>query len=105
LKFGKSIEILDNIIIYQRSPFFKTCIDYGEKQKTLEGDASTKVTNPSEKENKEKSKSYANILKGTINDERSNKKGNHDQQRPDSSHKNNKNEFTRVVPPRRPFTT
>jgi hypothetical protein len=32
-------------------------------------------------------------------------KGNDDQQKPDSSHKNNKNGFRRVVPPRRPFMT
>jgi hypothetical protein len=104
LKFGKSTEILDNILSFQRSPFIKTGLGYNEKQKTPEGDASTKVTKPSEKENEEKPKSYANILKGSINNERNNRKGNDDQQKPDSSHKNNKNEFRRVVPPRRPFT-
>jgi hypothetical protein len=44
LKFGKSIEILDNIFSYQRSPFIKIRLGYNEKQKTLKGDASTKVT-------------------------------------------------------------
>jgi hypothetical protein len=75
------------------------------KNKTLEGDANTKATKPSENENEEKSKIYANILKGSINNENNNGKGNDDQQKPDSSHKNKKNEFKRVVPPRRPFTT
>jgi hypothetical protein len=102
LKFGKSTEILDNILSFQRSPFIKTGLGYDEKQKTPEGDASTKVTKPSKKENEENPKSYANILKGSINNESNNKKGNDDQHKPDSSHKN---EFRRVVPPRRPFTT
>jgi hypothetical protein len=104
LKFGKSTEILDNILSCQRSPFIKTCLGYDKKQKTPEGDASIKVTNPSEKENEEKSKSYANILKGSINNESNSRKGNDDQHKPESSHKNNKNEFKIVVPPRRPFT-
>jgi hypothetical protein len=34
LKFGKSTEILDNILSYQRSPFIKTGLGYDEKQKT-----------------------------------------------------------------------
>jgi protein subunit release factor B len=51
LKFGKSNEILDNILSYQRSPFIKIGLGYEEKQNTLEGDANTKVTKPSEKEN------------------------------------------------------
>jgi hypothetical protein len=51
LKFGKSTEILDNILSYQRSPFIKTGLGYDEKQKTPKGDASTKVIKPSEKEN------------------------------------------------------
>jgi hypothetical protein len=105
LKFGKSTKTLDNIISYQRSPFIKTYLGYDEKQNTPKGDASTKVTKPSEKENEENPKIYANIIKGSINNERNKGKGNDDQQKPDSSHKNNKNEFRRVVPPRRPFTT
>jgi hypothetical protein len=32
LKFGKSIKILDNIIIHQRSPFIKTGLGYNEKK-------------------------------------------------------------------------
>jgi hypothetical protein len=51
-----------------------------KKKKTPEGDASTKVTKPSEKENEENPNSYANILKGSINNERNNRKGNDDQQ-------------------------
>jgi hypothetical protein len=105
LKFEKSTENLNDILSFQRSPFIKTGLGYDKKQKTPKGDASTKVTKPSKKENEENPKSYANILKGSINNERNNRKGNHDQQKPDSSHKNNKNEFRRVVPPRRPFTT
>jgi hypothetical protein len=101
LKFGKSTKILDNILGFQRSPLFKIGLGYDEKQKTPEGDASTKVTNPSEKENEENPKSCANILKGSINDESRNKKGNDDQHKSDSFHKN---EIKRVVPPRRPFT-
>jgi hypothetical protein len=49
LKFGKSTEILDDILSYQRSPFIKTNLGYEEKQKTPEGDASIKVTKPSKK--------------------------------------------------------
>ena len=77
-------------------------LGYNEKQKTPEGDTSTKVTKPSEKENEEKPKFYANIFKGSINNERRNMKGNDDQQKSNSTHKN---ELKRVVPPRRPFTT
>jgi hypothetical protein len=32
LKFGKSTEILDNILIFQRSPFIKICLGYDEKK-------------------------------------------------------------------------
>jgi hypothetical protein len=70
--------MLDNILNFQRSPFIKTGLGYDKKQKTPKGDASTKVTKPSEKENEEKLKSYANILKGSINNESSNRKGNDD---------------------------
>jgi hypothetical protein len=49
LKFGKSDGILDNILIYQRSPFIKIGFGYDKKQQTLKGEASTKVTKPSEK--------------------------------------------------------
>jgi hypothetical protein len=79
LKFGKSTEILDNILGFQMSPFIKTSLGYKEKQKTPERDSSTKVTKPLEKENEEKPKSYANILKGSINNESSNRKGYDDQ--------------------------
>jgi hypothetical protein len=103
-KFGKSTEILDNILIFQRSPFIKIGLGYDEKQKTHEGDASIKVTKPPETENEESPKSYPNILKGSINNENNNRKGNDDEKKPNSSHKNNKNEFRGVVPPRRPFT-
>jgi hypothetical protein len=101
LKFGKSIEILDNILNFQSSPFIKTGLGYDKKQNAPKGDTTTKVTKPSEKENEEKPKIYANILKGSIKNESSGGKGNYDQQKSDSSHKN---EFRRVVPPRRPFT-
>jgi hypothetical protein len=47
LKFEKSTKILYNILNYQRSPFIKISISYDEKQKTPDGDASTKVTKPS----------------------------------------------------------
>jgi hypothetical protein len=99
LKFGKSIEVLDNILSFQMSPFIKTSLGYVDKKNTTEGDASIKVTKPLEKENEEKSEIYANILKGSTDNESSSRKGNDDQQKPDSSHKNNKNEFRRVVPP------
>jgi hypothetical protein len=79
LIFGKSTKILDNIFSFQMSPFINTCLGYGDKQKATKGDARIKVTNPSEKENEENPKSYANILKGFINNESSNKKGNDDQ--------------------------
>jgi len=69
LKFGKRNEILDNILSWKRSPFIKTGISYDEKQNTSKRDASTKVTNPSKKENEEKPKIYTNILKGSINNE------------------------------------
>jgi hypothetical protein len=75
-----------------------------KKKKTTKGDTRTKFTNPSKKEDEEKPKIYANILKGSTNNEIKNRKGNVDHQKPDSSHKNNNNEFRRVVPPRRPFT-
>jgi hypothetical protein len=104
LNFGKGIEILYNILSHQRSPFIKTGIFYNEKQNTYEGETGTKVTKPLEKESEEKPKIYANILKGSIDDERSSKKVNDDQKKPNSSHKNNKNDFRRVVS-RRPFTT
>jgi hypothetical protein len=58
LNFGNIIEILDNILSFQRSPFIKTGLGYDEKQNTFEGDASTKVTKPLEKENEEKPKRY-----------------------------------------------
>jgi hypothetical protein len=51
MNLGKSTEILDNILSFQRSTFIKTGLFYDEKQNTLEGDASTKVTKPSEKKN------------------------------------------------------
>jgi hypothetical protein len=70
-----------------------------------EKQASTKVTKPSKKENEEKPKIYANIIKFDINNEINSRKGNDDQQKIDSFHKNNKNEFRIVVPSRRPFTT
>jgi hypothetical protein len=54
LKFGKSTKKLDNILRYQRSPFIKLGLGYDKKQQTLEGDASTKATKPSKKENEEK---------------------------------------------------
>jgi hypothetical protein len=78
LKFGKRIEILDDIISYQRSPFIKTGLSYDEKKNTPKGDASTKVTKPSEKENEENPKIYVNIIKGSINNENNNMKGNGD---------------------------
>jgi hypothetical protein len=61
--------------------------------------------NHQKKVNEENPKSYANIFKGSINSESCSRKGNQDQQKLDSSHKNNKNEFKIVVPPRRPFKT
>jgi hypothetical protein len=88
LKFEKSTETLNEILSFQRSPFIKTGLGYDENQNTPE----------------ENPKSYANILKGSINNESNSRKGNDDQQILDSSHKNNKNESRRVVPPRRPFT-
>jgi hypothetical protein len=91
-KFGKRIEILDNILSCQRSPFIKTGLGYDEKQKTPKEDVSTKVTKPSEKENEENTKRYANILKGSINNESNIRKRNYDQhkfdQKSNSSHKN-----------------
>jgi hypothetical protein len=75
-----------------------------KKQNTPKGDASTKVTKPSEKENEENPKIYANILKGSINNENNSRNENDDKKKPDSCHNNNKNEFRRVVPPRRTFT-
>jgi hypothetical protein len=44
LNFGKSTEILYNIISFQRSPFIKIGLGFDGKQKTPEGYASTKVT-------------------------------------------------------------
>jgi len=46
-KFGKRTEILDNILIFQRSPCIKTGLGKNKKQKTCEGDATNKVTKPS----------------------------------------------------------
>jgi hypothetical protein len=63
LKFGKTNEILDNILSHQRSPFIKTSLGYKEKQNIVEGDVSTKVTKPSKKENEENPKIYDNISK------------------------------------------
>jgi hypothetical protein len=51
LKLGKSIEILDNILNFQRSPFIKIGLNYDEKQKTPKGDKRTKVTKPSQNVN------------------------------------------------------
>jgi hypothetical protein len=101
LKFGNIADILDNILSFQRSPFIKTSLGYDEKQNIPEGYASNKVTKPSEKETEEKPKSYANILKGSIKNESSSRKENDDQQKSDSTQKN---EFRRVVPPIRHFT-
>jgi hypothetical protein len=78
LRFGKSTKILDNIVSFQSSPFIKIGLGYNEKQKNHKGDASTKVTKPSEKENNEKPKFYANIFKGYINNESNIRKGNDD---------------------------
>jgi hypothetical protein len=75
LKFGKRIKILDNILSFQRSPFINTCIGYDEKQNTPKGDARTKVTKPSKKENEENHKRYVNILKDSIKNESNNRKG------------------------------
>jgi hypothetical protein len=88
LKFEKSIETLNEILSCQRSPFIKTGFGYDENQNTPE----------------ERPKRYANIIKGSINNEGSGRKGNDDQQILDSSHKKKKNESKRVVPPRRHFT-
>jgi hypothetical protein len=89
LKFQNRNETLNEIPSCQSSPSVKSSLSYDENQNTP----------------KENPNSYANILKGYINNERNNIKGNDDQQKPNSSHKNNKNEFKRDVPPRRPFTT
>jgi hypothetical protein len=51
LNFGNITEILDNIVSFQRSPFINIGLGYDENQNTLEGDARTKVTKPSRKEN------------------------------------------------------
>jgi hypothetical protein len=79
LKFGKSTEILDNILIHQRSPFIKTCLGYDEKQNIPKVDTSSKVTKPSKIENEENPKSWANILKGSIKNVINSRKGNDDQ--------------------------
>jgi hypothetical protein len=105
LNFFKSNEILDNILSYQMSPFIKIGLGYNEKQKIPEGDASTKVTKPSEKENEEKPKMYQNVLKGSINNDRNRRKGNDNQQNFDSFHKNNKNELRSAIPTGGIFTT
>jgi hypothetical protein len=63
-------------------------LGYDERQKTSEGDANTMVTKPSEKKNEEKPKSYANIFKGSINNESSNMKGMMTNGKIDSSYKN-----------------
>jgi hypothetical protein len=96
LNFGKSTELLDNILSFQRSPFIKIGLGYDEEKKNQEGDASTKVTKPSEKENEENPKIYANILKDSIKNKRNTKKGNNDQHKSNSFHRN---EFIRVLPP------
>jgi hypothetical protein len=89
LKFEKRTGTLNEILSFQRSPFIKTGLGYDEKQKQKnEGDASTKVTKPSEKENEEKPKIYDNIFKGSINNKNNSRKENDDQQKLDSSHKN-----------------
>jgi hypothetical protein len=60
LKFEKSIAILDNILIYQRSPSIKTGLGYDYNQNTLEKDASSMS---SKNKIEEKSESYADVLK------------------------------------------
>jgi hypothetical protein len=79
LNFGKSTEILDSILRFQRSPFINIGLGYDEKQNTLKGDASAKVRKPLEKENEEHNTIYANTLKGSINNESNSRKGNDDQ--------------------------
>jgi hypothetical protein len=104
LKFQESIEKLDNILSFQRSPFINKSVGYDDKQNTIEGDVSIEVTKTLKRENKENPKSYDNIVKGSINNEKNNKKGNNDQEKPDYSNKNKKKEFKRVIPPKRHFT-
>jgi hypothetical protein len=89
LKFKNITKTLNDILGFQRSPFIKNGLGYDENHNTLE----------------ENPKSYDNILKGPMKNERNNKKRNDDQHKPDYSHNNTMTEFRRVVPPRRPFTT
>jgi hypothetical protein len=77
----------------------KIGIRYEYEKNNTKGYASIKYTNPSENENEKKPKSYANILKGSTNSESNSRKGNDGAKKPDYFHKNNKNEFRRVVPP------
>jgi hypothetical protein len=58
LTFGKSIETLNEILSCQRSPFIKYGLVYDENHNTLE----------------ENFDSYANILKGSMNNERNSRK-------------------------------
>ena len=68
----KNIETLNEIINYQSSPFIKIGLGYDEKQNTPEESANTNNTKPSEKDNEEDTKNYANILKGSINNDKGN---------------------------------
>jgi hypothetical protein len=66
LKFEKSIEILDDIIKFQRSPLIKTSLGYDKSQMTTKEDS--KAIEPSKKVNEGKYKSYVDVLKISIND-------------------------------------
>jgi hypothetical protein len=103
LKFEKSIETLDDIINYQRSPFIKTGLGYDKSQMTTKEDS--KATEPLKKVNEGKYKSYVDVLKISINDEDNKKKENDVSQKPDLPHKDNKDEFRRSFPPRWSRTT
>lgn len=72
LNFGNSTEILYDIITFQRSYFINTNLCYIKNHKIYKGEAST---NPLEKENEKRHKIYENILKGSIKNESSIKKG------------------------------
>jgi len=92
LNFEKSSVVLDEIIIYQKSPLIKTGLGYNNNQNTLEEDESSKSI-------EEKSKISRNVLKGSNCSEDNNMERKYNQPR------SNRNKLRRVAPPRRQFTT
>lgn len=80
LNFGKSVEILDDILSHQRSPFIKWVFYTWNIIRPFRKNQAESLK---KKKMKENHKSYANFLKSPFNNERGTRKGDELQSRCD----------------------